>query len=246
MSSKSKVKPDWPSVLAESVEAPAGMSRKILDFVSESRRLLASVPNLDLTATDAGVSRVAFGSGRNIASGRVARRYVEQARAELEEYFAAERSFFSVPVDLSGVAPFQRAVLDVTAGIPMGEVRSYRDVASGVGNDRAVRACGTALGRNPVPLIVPCHRVVRSDGSIGQYAGGTSLKQQLLLLEREMPGLVGCPSTRRLCRLGCAAPCPEPAGARVAFSSAEAAAEQGYRPCDRCLPRVKQISRPGV
>ncbi len=89
-----------------------------------------------------------------------------------------------VRLDLRGTSPFQRDVLEVTAGIPPGETRPYGWVAGQVGRPRAVRAVGTALGRNPVPVLVPCHRVTRWDGSPGGYAFGSSVKEALLRHER--------------------------------------------------------------
>lgn len=88
-----------------------------------------------------------------------------------------------VPVDLSGIQPFQQTVLQACSTIPVGQVRPYGWIAAEIGNPGSVRAVGTALGRNPIPLIVPCHRVVRSDGSVGQYAFGPERKQQLLVRE---------------------------------------------------------------
>jgi O-6-methylguanine DNA methyltransferase len=82
--------------------------------------------------------------------------------------------------DLRGLSPFSRAVLSVTRTIPRGEVRSYSWVARQAGRPAAVRAAGTVLARNPVPFLVPCHRVVRHDGSIGNYGGGSEMKQTLL------------------------------------------------------------------
>jgi O-6-methylguanine DNA methyltransferase len=89
----------------------------------------------------------------------------------------------AVPVDLVGIAPFQRSVLMACATIPVGSVRPYGWIADEIGNPGSVRAVGTALGRNPIPLVVPCHRVVRSDGSIGNYAFGADMKHELLVRE---------------------------------------------------------------
>lgn len=92
---------------------------------------------------------------------------------------------FRGPVDLSLVGPFQRRVLEQLRRIPRGKVRTYRDIARAIGQPGATRAVGTACARNPVPLIIPCHRVVRSDGGLGGYSlrGGTSLKRRLLAQE---------------------------------------------------------------
>ena len=87
------------------------------------------------------------------------------------------------PVDLRGVAPFQMSVLTACATIPPGTVRPYVWIAETIGNPGSVRAVGPALARNPLPLVVPCHRVVRSDGSIGNYAFGSDMKRQILARE---------------------------------------------------------------
>jgi O-6-methylguanine DNA methyltransferase len=86
-------------------------------------------------------------------------------------------------VDLSGVGVFQKQVLAACASIPKGEVRPYGWIASEIGNPGSVRAVGTALGRNPIPLVIPCHRVVRSDGAVGNYAFGAERKHDLLVRE---------------------------------------------------------------
>ena len=108
---------------------------------------------------------------------------VEPVRDQLREYFAHQRRDFTLPVDLFGVTPFTRAVLRVTAAVPFGQVRTYQGIASAIGKPSASRAVGNALGRNPVPVIVPCHRVVRSDGSMGWYTGGAHIKERLLDIE---------------------------------------------------------------
>jgi methylated-DNA-[protein]-cysteine S-methyltransferase len=116
-------------------------------------------------------------------------RRLDAVARELEEYFAGARTGFDVPLDLTLAAGFRRAVLDVLRGIGFGTTRSYAAVAALAGSPRAVRAVGTACARNPLPLVVPCHRVVRSDGTSGQYAGGAQAKARLLALEG--PGRVG-------------------------------------------------------
>jgi len=141
-----------------------------------------------------------------------------------------------VPVDLSSMRSFQRSVLETACRIPLGEVRSYGWVAAGAGHPGAVRAVGTALGTNPVPLIVPCHRVIRSDGSIGGYGGGLPLKRRLLRLESEIPALIGIVSTKTVCRAGCASLRGRSEAERVTFSSVEEARVAGYRRCATCRP----------
>ncbi len=110
-------------------------------------------------------------------------RLTEALRRELDEYFAGKRQVFTVPADLRFLRGFGRRVLEETAGIPFGAVATYREVATRAGSPRASRAAGNALAANPVPIVVPCHRVVRSDGSIGEYLGGTAAKVALLQLE---------------------------------------------------------------
>ena len=111
-----------------------------------------------------------------------AARIASRARRELEEYFAGRRRDFSVPLDLDGTA-FQKKVWRALSEIPYGEVRSYGHIARRVGNPKASRAVGTANGANPVAIIVPCHRVIAGDGSLGGYGGGVNNKTYLLSLE---------------------------------------------------------------
>jgi methylated-DNA-[protein]-cysteine S-methyltransferase len=107
----------------------------------------------------------------------------EAIRRELDEYFAGRRRRFSVRVDLTRVRGFTRRVLERTARIPFGSVSTYREVAAEAGSPRAFRAAGNALGANPIPIVVPCHRVVASGGGLGGYTGGVSRKLALLRLE---------------------------------------------------------------
>jgi methylated-DNA-[protein]-cysteine S-methyltransferase len=109
---------------------------------------------------------------------------LDPVRRQLDEYFAGERTDFDLPVDLALIrTPFGRAVLAATARIPYGGHASYREIATAAGSPRAVRAAGTALGANPVPIVVPCHRVLRSGGALGGYGGGLTRKRFLLGLE---------------------------------------------------------------
>jgi len=104
-------------------------------------------------------------------------------RRELEEYFSGSRSRFEAPLDWAAMAPFQRAILSATAAIPYGRTSTYAGVATAAGNPRAQRAAGNALGANPLAIIVPCHRVLRSGGAFGGYTGGLERKHFLLELE---------------------------------------------------------------
>jgi len=109
---------------------------------------------------------------------------LDDVRRELDEYFAGKRHDFDVPVDFSAVrGEFAKRLLQACARIPFGEVSSYRAMATAAGSPQAVRAAGNALGANPIPIVVPCHRVLRTGGALGGYAGGLERKQQLLRLE---------------------------------------------------------------
>jgi methylated-DNA-[protein]-cysteine S-methyltransferase len=150
--------------------------------------------SLLVAATREGVVRIAFDleghdhvlsllaatvSPRILRSGR----RTDDVARQLDEYFAGHRRAFDVPVDLRLVGGFRRDVLAQLRRIPYGSTESYAAVARAAGNARAVCAAGSACSHNPVPVVVPCHRVVRSDGSIGQYLGGTGMKAALLAME---------------------------------------------------------------
>lgn len=107
----------------------------------------------------------------------------DDVRRQLEEYFAGRRHAFDVPIDWRLVRGFAADVLRATARIPFGSVSTYRDVAAAAGSPRAYRAAGNALGSNPVPIIVPCHRVLHAGGGLGGYTGGLDRKRLLLRLE---------------------------------------------------------------
>jgi methylated-DNA-[protein]-cysteine S-methyltransferase len=148
-----------------------------------------------LAATDEGLVRLAFpeedpdgvlaGLARRISPRIVeAPAQLDLMRRELDEYFAARRRRFELPLDWRLVGPFGRRVLNAATAIPYGNVLSYTQVAAEAGNPRASRAAGNALGANPIPIVVPCHRVLRSaGGGLGGYAGGLERKQFLLELE---------------------------------------------------------------
>jgi methylated-DNA-[protein]-cysteine S-methyltransferase len=148
-------------------------------LVAVTKRGLAVVeyPNHDF---DEALRRLAMRISPRVLESR---RGTERVRRELDEYFERRRRTFSVPVDLSLVQGFTRRILEETARIPFGSIVTYRDVATRAGNPLAVRAAGNALGSNPVPIVVPCHRVVRTGGSLGGYTGGLERKVELLRLE---------------------------------------------------------------
>ncbi|HWV22699.1 MAG TPA: methylated-DNA--[protein]-cysteine S-methyltransferase [Thermomicrobiales bacterium] len=102
---------------------------------------------------------------------------------QLAEYFAGTRREFTIPVDLSSASDFTRRVLEATAAIPYGETRTYGEIAAAIGMPGATQAVGNALGANPVPIVVPCHRVIRADGSMGWFTGGPHIKRALLDIE---------------------------------------------------------------
>lgn len=108
---------------------------------------------------------------------------VEPVRRELDEYFGGRRQRFDVPLDWTLTTPFQRRILRATAAIPFGQTRSYGEIAAAAGRPGSARAAGTALGRNPIPVIVPCHRVLRGGGALGGYTGGLDRKRTLLEAE---------------------------------------------------------------
>ncbi|HEV8697583.1 MAG TPA: methylated-DNA--[protein]-cysteine S-methyltransferase [Candidatus Limnocylindrales bacterium] len=159
-----------------------------------------------------------------------------------------------IPLDLRGHSAFEQDVWRKALDIPRGEVRPYGWVAAEIGRPRAVRAVGTALSHNPVPLIVPCHRVVRTDGSIGQYSlGGPSNKRTILAAEgldpdqmedaaRRGERLVGCSSTKIVCWPTCRTGRHMLERNRRPFRSLAEAGAAGYRPCKICRPVAAPVA----
>jgi methylated-DNA-[protein]-cysteine S-methyltransferase len=184
------VEPDWQRLTAALAERAA--AEGLVDVAVE--RHDSAIGPLMLAATHEGVVRVGFPeeedgfldelaqriSGRVL---RVRRTCMTEARHELDEYFAHDRTAFDVALDWRLTHGFRREVLTVTAAIPYGQTLSYAQVAAEAGSPRAWRAAGTALATNPLPILVPCHRVVRTTGVIGPYRGGTEVKRRLLSLE---------------------------------------------------------------
>jgi methylated-DNA-[protein]-cysteine S-methyltransferase len=158
------------------------------------RTMDSPIGPLLLAATPAGLVRVAFECENHddvlvelstAISPRILRssQRVDDVARQIDEYFAGRRRLFEVPVDLQLSKGFRRTVLTHLMEIPYGERESYTVVARSAGNPRAVRAAGSACATNPIPLVVPCHRVVRSDGTYGQYRGGPEAKHMLLTME---------------------------------------------------------------
>lgn len=158
------------------------------------RTIATPIGELLLAGTERGLVRVAFprqghdevlASLAQTVSPRILRApgRLDQASRQLGEYFDGRRTVFDLPLDFRLATGFRRAVLAHLPAIPYGRTESYAQVAAAAGNPKAVRAVGTACARNPLPVVVPCHRVVRSDGTAGGYAGGPDAKRVLLTLE---------------------------------------------------------------
>jgi O-6-methylguanine DNA methyltransferase len=150
-------------------------------------RIDTPVGPLLLAVSEGGLIALEFGRG-NIGEGwvEVAERTAPYAR-QLEEYFAGRRRRFDLPLDLRGTE-FQQRCWQELLKVPYGETRSYADIARAIGNPSAVRAVGLANGQNPIAIVVPCHRVIGSDGSLTGYGGGLEVKRQLLELEGALSG----------------------------------------------------------
>ncbi len=123
--------------------------------------------------------------------GREAARWLEQAQREIQHFLSGELDRFTCPVDVTDATSFQRAVWRTAAHIPYGRVRSYQWIAARLGKPHAARAVGNALGANPVPLVIPCHRVVAADASLGGFSCGLHWKRRLLELEGSLGRLGG-------------------------------------------------------
>lgn len=159
------------------------------------RNIDSPVGPLLLAASEAGLLKVAFAAVEDhdqvLASlaARISPRLLhaparlDGAARELGEYFAGHRTVFELPLDLRLAHGFRRTVLDHLRRVDYGSTTTYAALAAQAGSPRAVRATGSACATNPLPLVVPCHRVLRSDGTVGQYAGGAEVKQALLRLE---------------------------------------------------------------
>ena len=179
--------------LVEAAEAAGLLDVAVAGLDSPLGRLV-------LAATPAGLARVAYIDGEGVEGGeervleelsrrispRILRapKRLDPARRQLDEYFAGRRRQFSVALDLSSVGPFGRRVLDAAAALGYGQTATYTEIAARAGSPRGARAAGNALGRNPIPVIVPCHRVLHSTGGLGGYTGGLDRKRTLLALER--------------------------------------------------------------
>ena len=149
-------------------------------LLAATPRGLVRVSYLDHFAEDAVLQELAARVSPRIIEDHAA---LDEPRRQLDEYFGGRRRDFELPLDWALVGAFGRQVLARTARIPFGEVETYGSVAREIGRPGAARATGNALGANPMPIVVPCHRVVRAGGVIGHYTGGRERKLQLLALE---------------------------------------------------------------
>jgi len=151
------------------------------------RYIKSPIGQLLLAGDDEGLKFIGFPEGKGViqpqADWKEDKRAFADVRKQLDEYFAGRRKTFDVKLSPSGTA-FQREVLGALQQIPYGETRSYQDIASVLGRPRAVRAVGAANGRNPLPIIIPCHRVIGANGSLTGFGGGLPTKRYLLELER--------------------------------------------------------------
>ena len=182
-------------------EPPAEVDTGVLDRVAGEGLLDVAYATADspfgpltVAATPRGLVRLAYPSLATEAvlselAVRVSPRILEaperldEVRRELDEYFAGRRQSFDLPLDWSLTDGFTRRVLQATAQIGFGALSTYSDIAERAGSPRAVRATGNALGSNPIPVVVPCHRVLRKGGALGGYTGGIERKRFLLRLE---------------------------------------------------------------
>jgi methylated-DNA-[protein]-cysteine S-methyltransferase len=175
----------------------AALAEGVLDLAYD----LADTPTgrLFVGVTDRGLARIAFDPDPEALQDRLARtfgsrvlrvpRAVDGVLRQLDEYFEGRRHEFDVEIDLRlAASEFSRAVLAELARVPYGRLTTYGALAQGAGKPRAARAVGTIMNRNPIPIVLPCHRVVGANGSLVGYAGGLERKQQLLALEGSVPG----------------------------------------------------------
>ncbi|MEP6908940.1 MAG: methylated-DNA--[protein]-cysteine S-methyltransferase [Actinomycetota bacterium] len=167
--------------------AAAGLLDVAYDFID------SPVGTLLVATTDQGLCRISYDSDPDRAAESLAIAFgnrvlraskpVDPVVRQLDEYFERKRTQFELPLDLRGAAPFSRQVLERLAQVPYGEVTTYGALAREAHRPKAARAVGTVMNRNPIPIVLPCHRVVGANGSLVGYAGGLDRKELLLNLE---------------------------------------------------------------
>jgi methylated-DNA-[protein]-cysteine S-methyltransferase len=147
----------------------------------------SKITPLYLIASDEGLEGIFFEKQKiplvkTLAADQKSSEILKQTQFQLEEYFAGKRTEFDLPLKFSGT-PFQKKVWNQLSKIPYGKTCAYREVAKKIKNEKAVRAVGSANGKNPFCIVIPCHRVIAADGTLGGYAGGLEIKSKLLELE---------------------------------------------------------------
>jgi methylated-DNA-[protein]-cysteine S-methyltransferase len=182
------------------MSVPATLDRRFREAAAAEGLLdvaydVADTPlgRLLVATTDRGLCRIQYDPEPEPAEDELARvfgrrllrvpRAVDETRRQLDEYFEGRRQEFELPLDLALAKDFSRRVLEELALVPYGQVTTYGALAAQAGRPRAARAVGTVMNRNPIPIVLPCHRVVGSTGSLVGYGGGLERKQQLLTLE---------------------------------------------------------------
>ena len=239
-----------PSALAPNILAEVGLADHYARIDSPIGPLVVAWNGLGVSAVEAAPDAVAFEAAHLVRTGRrayPAEHLPDRLAAAIGRRLDGDRRV-RIDLDLRGHTDFERDVWHKALEIPRGEVRPYGWIAAEIGRPRAVRAVGTALGHNPVPLIVPCHRVVRTDGTIGQYSlGGPANKRTSLTSEGLDPDamesaaragirFVGSDTTHVVCLPTCHAAKRITAAHRVPFRSMGSAAAGGYRACRVCRP----------
>lgn len=239
-----------PPTLATTTLIAIGVADAYASIASPLGDLFVAWNPRGVSAVSLATDPAAFEARHRSETGRHAHRAValpDRLARAIARRIAGDRRV-RIDLDLRGRGEFERQVWMKALEIPAGEVRPYGWIAAEIGRPRAVRAVGTALGHNPVPLIVPCHRVVRSDGTIGQYSlGGPENKRTILAAEGLDPDgleagaragvrLVGSDTTKIVCHPTCRNARRIGASHRVPFRSLSLAVDAGFRPCRVCRP----------
>jgi O-6-methylguanine DNA methyltransferase len=239
-----------PAGLSGGVLAVLGLADQYAPFDSPIGPLFVAWNGVGVVAVEAAPDAAGFESSHQERTGRrahAAGRVPDPLARAIARRLSGDRRV-RIDLDLRGHTAFERDVWHKALEIPRGEVRPYGWLAAEIGRPKAVRAVGTALGHNPVPLIVPCHRVVRTDGSIGQYSlGGPHNKRTILAAEGLDPDAleaaaragvryVGSDTTHIVCLPTCHAARRITTAHRVSFGSMARAVAAGYRPCLQCRP----------
>ncbi len=239
--------------------APSGLQQAVLRRVGLAdvyATVRTAVGAMFVAYSNAGVSAIEPATDARTFEATFARRFGREVTPAFKSDPIVERvrRFLDgegsmPPVDLRGLSPFAREVLAAAQRIPRGEVRPYAWIAREIGHPAAVRAVGTALGRNPIPLVIPCHRVVRGEGGVGNYAFGAPMKRALLEhegvdmerldeLARRGVRFVGSDTTKIFCFPTCRDARRVTDKHRVELRNEAHAHAAGYRPCKHCRPAM--------